>query len=65
MVGEHPINTHGGQLSEGRLHGHGHVLEAVQQLRGNAGIRQANTANTAIISSVFPWTGAAGILSVE
>tara|TARA_B100000700_G_C15038032_1_gene853775 strand:- start:1724 stop:2863 length:1140 start_codon:yes stop_codon:yes gene_type:complete len=63
--GEHPLNTHGGQLSEGRLHGHGHVLEAVQQLRGNAGIRQANTANTAIISSVFPWTGAAGILSVE
>ncbi len=60
--GEHPLNPHGGQLSEGRLHGHGHVLEAVQQLRGNAGPRQAKKANTAIISSVFPDTGAAGIL---
>jgi acetyl-CoA acetyltransferase len=60
--GEHPLNPHGGQLSEGRLHGHGHILEAVQQLRGNAGPRQAKKANTAIISSVFPDTGAAGIL---
>ena len=63
--GRHPLNTHGGQLSEGRLHGHGHVLEAVQQLRGNAGVRQSQYNRTAIISSVFPYTGAAGILSVE
>lgn len=63
--GRHPVNTHGGQLSEGRLHGHGHVLEAIQQLRGNAGERQSKWNNTAIISSVFPHTGAAGILSVE
>ena len=38
-TGEHPLNTHGVQLSEGRLHGQGHVLEAVQQLRGTAGPR--------------------------
>ena len=63
--GEHPLNPHGGQLSEGRLHGHGHILEAVQQLRGNAGPRQSKQHNTAIISSVFPDTGAAGILSLE
>ena len=63
ITGEHPLNTHGGQLSEGRLHGHGHVLEAVQQLRGTAGIRQVKGANYAIISSVFPDTGAAGILA--
>ena len=63
--GRHPLNTHGGQLSEGRLHGHGHVLEAIQQLRGNAGVRQSKYNKTAIISSVFPHTGAAGILSVE
>jgi acetyl-CoA acetyltransferase len=62
ITGPHPLNTHGGQLSEGRLHGHGHILEAVQQLRGTAGVRQAKNANTAIISSVFPDTGAAGIL---
>ena len=62
---DHPVNTHGGQLSEGRLHGMGHLLEATQQLRGTAGPRQAKNHNTAIISSVFPYTGAAGILSVE
>ena len=60
--GNHPLNPHGGQLSEGRLHGHGHILEAVQQLRGNAGARQAKNRNTAILSSVFPESGAAGIL---
>jgi acetyl-CoA acetyltransferase len=60
---DHPLNPHGGQLAEGRLHGHGHILEAVQQLRGNAGARQAKRAETAIISSIFPDTGAAGILS--
>jgi acetyl-CoA acetyltransferase len=63
--GEHPLNTHGGQLSEGRLHGHGHVLEAIQQLRGTAGVRQMPNAKTAIISSVFPATGAAAIMSAD
>ena len=65
LGGEHPLNTHGGQLSEGRLHGMGHLLEATQQLRGTAGPRQAGKANTAIISSAIPLTGAAGVLSVE
>jgi acetyl-CoA acetyltransferase len=65
-TGDHPLNTHGGQLSEGRLHGMGHLLEAVQQLRGTAGPRQTKKkANYAIISSVFPETGAAGILGLE
>lgn len=63
IEGEHPLNPHGGQLSEGRLHGHGGILEAVQQLRGTAGPRQTSPRNTAIISSVIPDAiGAAGIL---
>jgi len=38
--GEIPLNTHGGQLSAGRLHGYGFFHEACLQLRGEAGARQ-------------------------
>lgn len=61
--GEHPTNTHGGQLSEGRLHGAGHILEAVQQLRGTAGLRQRDGAQNAVVTTAFSTTGAAAILS--
>ncbi len=38
--GELPLNTNGGQLSGGRLHGYGFLHEACVQLRGQAGERQ-------------------------
>ena len=40
--GQLPLNTDGGQLSAGRLHGYGHLLEACLQLRGEAGQRQVS-----------------------
>ncbi|MHB2024877.1 MAG: thiolase family protein [Mycobacteriales bacterium] len=40
LNGPLPINTHGGQLSAGRLHGYGFLHEACMQLWGQAGDRQ-------------------------
>jgi acetyl-CoA acetyltransferase len=38
--GELPLNTFGGQIGAGRLHGFGFAHEACVQLRGNGGARQ-------------------------
>ena len=40
LNGELPLNTFGGQIGAGRLHGFGFAHEAVTQLRGKGGARQ-------------------------
>jgi acetyl-CoA acetyltransferase len=49
LGGQLPINTAGGQLSGGRLHGFGHLHEACLQIRGEAGARQVDGAALAAV----------------
>ena len=51
LGGELPMNTYGGQLSAGRLHGYWLLYEAVLQLQGRAGRRQIQDAEVAIAAA--------------
>ena len=52
-----PLNTSGGQLSAGRLHGFGHLHEAVAQLRGTANIQVPDCEVVAVGAGGGPETG--------
>ncbi len=51
LGGALPVNTWGGQLSGGRLHAYGHLIEAVRQLRGECGERQVRGCKAAVASA--------------
>ncbi|WP_261575126.1 thiolase family protein [Frankia gtarii] len=63
LFGRIPVCTHGGNLSEGRAtQGFGSVIEAVQQLRGDAGERQVDAARSAVITGGMAGTNRSTIL---
>jgi len=59
------VNTHGGLLYEGYLHGMNTVTEAVLQLQGRAGLNQCATHATAVVTSGALMDGSALILASE
>ncbi len=60
--GSIPVGTNGGLLSEGYVHGLNNVLEAVSQLRGDAGTRQLDDVEVALASGWGANVGSALIL---
>ncbi len=62
--GDFPINTFGGNLSEGRLHGMGgHWIEATLQIQGRAGQRQIRTAENILVATGLTFHGSGAMLS--
>jgi acetyl-CoA acetyltransferase len=62
LEGELPVNTFGGSLSEGRMHGMGHIAEAVRQVTNRAGQRQIPGAAAACAIDGSPMLRGSGIV---
>ncbi|WP_334397715.1 thiolase C-terminal domain-containing protein [Bradyrhizobium sp. AZCC 2289] len=59
--GSIPVNTAGGNLAEGYIHGVNHLLEGVRQLRGTSTSQVAN-AETCLVTAGLPYPTSAAIL---
>jgi acetyl-CoA acetyltransferase len=65
LTGALPVNTHGGLLAEGYLHGMNTVAEAVLQIQGRGGDRQAPRHEVGIVTSGAQMDGSGLILTAD
>jgi len=65
LGGRLPVNTHGGLLSEGYLHGMNTVTEAVWQIEGLGGERQAPKTDVVAVCSGGLNSGSAMVLTKD
>lgn len=61
--GQLPVNTFGGNLSEGRLHGIGHWIEGVLQVQGRADARQIAGVENIVVATGLLNKGSGAVLS--
>jgi acetyl-CoA acetyltransferase len=65
LGGSLPVNTHGGLLSEGYLHGMNTVAEAALQVQGRCGERQSPRHDVCVVTSGALMDGSAMILTAD
>jgi acetyl-CoA acetyltransferase len=65
LDGRLPVNTHGGLLAEGYLHGMNTVAEAVLQVQGRGGERQATRHEVCAVTSGALMDGSALVLTAD
>lgn len=63
--GRLPVNTHGGLLAEGYLHGMNTVTEAVLQMQGRCGARQVRDPETCVVTSGALMDGSMMVLTAD
>jgi acetyl-CoA acetyltransferase len=65
LDGSLPVNTHGGLLAEGYLHGMNTVAEAVLQIQGRGGSRQVRKHEVGVVTSGALVDGSALVLTAD
>jgi acetyl-CoA acetyltransferase len=64
LTGSLPINTAGGNLSEGYIHGVNHIVEGVRQIRGTS-TSQVRDAEVCLVTSGLPTATGALLLTAD